>query len=109
MQSEKFTDIVSKQLLKRSLTRSEIAGRFGMTESTVSERLKALKIAVSKVHPVNEYPGFCFLCGLSLLCDPPQNLPQRRRERREKNSINKNKKLDKRSFYRFWFTVEFKH
>jgi hypothetical protein len=29
MQPEKFTDIVSKQLLKRSLTRSEIAADSG--------------------------------------------------------------------------------
>jgi transposase len=47
MQPEKFTDIVLKHLLKLGLTCSEIAGRFGPSKPTVSERLKALKIGVS--------------------------------------------------------------
>jgi DNA invertase Pin-like site-specific DNA recombinase len=48
MQPEKFTDTVSKELLKWCLTRSEIAGAFELSKSTVSERLNALKIGVSK-------------------------------------------------------------
>jgi DNA-binding Lrp family transcriptional regulator len=48
MRLEKLIDIESKRLLKLGLTCSGIAGRFGLSRSPVSERLKALEIGVSK-------------------------------------------------------------
>jgi len=48
MPKKKFTDLELKQLLRQGLTCTEIASRLGVAKSTVSERLKALKIAVSK-------------------------------------------------------------
>ena len=48
MPPKKFTDTQLNRLLRRGLTCSEAARRLGVSRSTVSERLKALKIAVSK-------------------------------------------------------------
>lgn len=44
----KFTDIELKQLLRRGMTGTEIAEHLGVRKSTVSGRIKQLKIAVSK-------------------------------------------------------------
>ena len=48
MPVQKFTDIELKQLLRRGLTGTEIAKQLGVSKSTVSGRIKALNIAVSK-------------------------------------------------------------
>jgi DNA-binding transcriptional ArsR family regulator len=48
MPERKFTDIELKQLVRRGLKCSEIARHLGVSKSTVSGRLKQLKIAVSK-------------------------------------------------------------
>ncbi|MGA2938694.1 MAG: winged helix-turn-helix domain-containing protein [Syntrophobacteraceae bacterium] len=45
---QKFTDIELKQLLRRGMTGTEIAKHLGVSKSTVSGRIKALNIAVSK-------------------------------------------------------------
>lgn len=48
MPVQKFTDIELKQLLRRGMTGTEIAKHLGVSKSTVSGRIKALNIAVSK-------------------------------------------------------------
>ena len=48
MPAQKFTDIESKQLIRRGMTCTEIAKHLGVSKSTVSGRRKALDIAVSK-------------------------------------------------------------
>ncbi len=48
MPAQKVTDIEIKQLLRKGLNCTDIAKHLGVSKSTISGRLKALKIAVSK-------------------------------------------------------------